>query len=190
MTLLPGARDFTLVDGDPVPPNLLNNLQDMFVGDQRGVFYPNILPSQFVESSPGFVTPANPNGIGIGAFVPVWKITAGTAHALFYIPTQGGDVVSDMWVDLYGDGTIDLTITPQVYSGMPSGSPTVLATVTINNVPAAWTRYHLGSLAAFTQATIPSGGTLVIDFQQLSVTQFYFSKVIPKLFRASAGASP
>ncbi len=156
MTLLPGARDFTLVDGDPVPPNLLNNLQDMFVGDKRTAFSPIRFASGWISTVALPTLVANPQGGGM--VIPVWHFPGNGTYrtGLSY---QVGELVSDFQFDVFGDGVVDWTIDLKHDSDL-TAAPTTAITIasgSVNNSPASWTRYTMSVIGSVNPTILQVG---------------------------------
>lgn len=153
---LPTARTITLANGDPIPSNLLNEIQDQFVGDKRALFRPARFVSGWTSTGGAPTLILNPQAGGLP--VPVWNLPT-TATFRTLLGFDAGDVFSDIQFDIFGDGVADWNLN-LVYATDLTAAPAASATIAsggVNNSPASWTRYTMSVLGAVSVTTIPMG---------------------------------
>lgn len=175
---LPKSRTNTVDDSDPVPSALLDELQDQFVGDTRTDFYRSGLPFCWVSTAGAPTIVQNPAGI----FQPVWHIPSGALVEASIPFFDGGDTINNAYLDLYGNGAVDVVVNIQYSSDLIPTSNTVITTgaININNVPAAWTRYDLDALGVFVPTRLVTGGYLRLALN-VSGGDLHLGQVILKL---------
>lgn len=180
---LPTSRTVTLVNGDAVPSNLLNEIQDQFVGAHRGAFKRSFFPNQIgvgVGGSLAWTPAANPAQPG-SALTAVLKAPGGFSGTsnLFSVPYEIGEtpVAFSAWV--YGDGSAGVN-TLQVrmgYSPDPTTLPVNLGIASFASIPVGWNLYTVTN----TVQVIPDGGMLtaqlvfVAGSANVYLAEFYLS---------------
>lgn len=147
MGLLPGARTVTLTPDDPIPAELLNELQDVPRFGAKASNPNRWLPNIWLPNGGGAVAPtcvSNPQG-GQPGF-PVWRLLSDTFFPSPYdtmIPFSPGDRIKALSFDIYGDAAVDITgVTLHYYSQSDAaGSHATLLgvlAVAMSNVAATW----------------------------------------------------
>lgn len=135
---LPTSRTITLNTGDPIPSNLLNEIQDNIVANRRSSFTKGY-PIDSVYTSAGTASlvddPLSPNG-------KVWKLTTGNTY-LFRVRYENGDVFESAALDVVGDGAgVDwVLVVANISSAHPSSVPlagSALGPANIDQPPGAW----------------------------------------------------
>lgn len=132
---LPDARTVTLGTNDPIPPALLDELQDMHAGDKRKPFSRGFFPTCWTTTGSAPVLVINP----AGAVLPVWRIdTAQTVRTR--IPYEGGETVLTVSLETYGNGVIDWVGNVEFATDMTGASGFNVASNGggVINQPAAW----------------------------------------------------
>lgn len=132
---LPFSRTDTHVDGDPLAPALVDEIQDLHVGDRHTNRVYKTYLSQWVSvgGTGTAVCDLNPSGLSLD---PVWKLTANHVYGA-NIPYWPGQTFVDFSIELWGNGAIDPIFTVW-YAASRSAAPTQLASGFLNNAPAAW----------------------------------------------------
>lgn len=154
---LPNSRTITLTDADPVPPDLINEMQDSIVAGARKQwkrpFYPVAIRTTTTGggSLAGAANPAN------ATYAPVCKIVGGQLSVYFEVPSEEGSRLVDFIVELYGDGTNDPGITIAAFNDMNSASIGGFV-MNLTNVPAAWTTYTASVVGVGAPVIVPAGG--------------------------------
>lgn len=99
-------------------------------------------------------------GAGSGFTLAAGYVVSTGANT-FYLPIDllEGDQITGVSFGVYGDGAADVVLNVVYYDA--AGAATVKGAATINNEPAAWTRY---AIAGFTATTVGSAGQLVAEF--------------------------
>lgn len=171
---LPTSRTITINNGDPIPPNLINELQDVIVAGSRSQFRRPFYPTALRTTTTGggsLTQVANPANAG---YAPVCKIVGGQLSVFFVIPADVGDRFIDLEFELYGDGVPDPTIIVNLVNDMHS-APTVISTLNLLNVPAAWTSYAASMGSAITNAVVPAGGFFLVSLSTADPNLHYGS---------------
>jgi hypothetical protein len=160
---LPEARTLTLVDNDSLPSALIDELQDMHVGDRRKLFSREYFTPCWAATGTAPTLVVNP--AGAGPAIPVWKIPTGQTVSA-RIPYEPGDRVQTFDIEAFGDGAVDWIGNVVVYTTL--GGPTTLTLASngggVVNQSAAWT---LGG--GFAVSGLPggvalaSGGVMKLD---------------------------
>lgn len=168
---LPTSRTITLVPGDAIPSNLLNEIQDQFVGDKRALFYRQIIP--FAWRHPG----SAPTYVDAPAGTPtqVWSLPTGQILRA-RIPYESGDTIAVVDFEVYGDGAVDWVGTLK-FSSLPDG--TGGGTIASNgggvtNEPAAWS---FGNLVVSPVGPLPVGGVMWAEITLSGGTQLYLGSI-------------
>lgn len=154
---LPAARTIMINTGDPIPPNLLNELQDVLVGAKRKTFRRPFYPLAIRTTTTGggsLTGAANPAN---ATYAPTCKIVGGQLSVYFSVPTEEGERLTDFIIDLYGDGTNDPSITIAGFADMNSASAGGFV-MNLTNVPAAWTTYTASVVGAGSSILVAPGG--------------------------------
>lgn len=115
MTNMPNARDYTFVDGDPVPPDFLNDVQDMINGDKTASFQETFLP-QFITADfgAGVGTWDGPSIVTDGsssknpAFTSAGITASASADAIAVLPFRKGFRLTGVQQLVCGNGTAGL----------------------------------------------------------------------------------
>lgn len=155
---LPNSRTITINTGDPIPPNLINELQDASIGAKRKSwsrpFYPRFLASSNLT--------LNASGL-FGQPAETWT-SSGVAQAVFNVPTwDEGDRITALKYWAFGNGTTDLNSgSLEFYAGAPNVAPTTIVSWNDTNRSAAWTLFDVGTIGAFVPTTLTAGGILRI----------------------------
>lgn len=174
---LPNSRTVTINTGDPIPPALLNEIQDVLISGAESSFtetYPMICIGLGTDSE--ISTAPNP----VGAINTVLKFTSiGNQHVWFGVPATIGNTITSGKLSVYGDGAVDVTVDLFIVSqgGVTTGA---LATGSLSNAPASWSTV---SIANVSNQTIADGemlllkvsagaGSAVFYIDTLRVTQF------------------
>jgi len=151
---LPESRDLTIALGDPVPPELLNRLQDMNVGDRQTERLRQSFPACWVDigSTSGVTPPVLVQAPGSG-LVPVWRFTTDAGNKLnnFWgrINVDSDQVVVGAAIEVYGDGVVDWSAGIGYYPlGDVGGGSLIAGTNTVegsgvSNQAAAWSAFEL-----------------------------------------------
>lgn len=163
---LPNSRSKTYVDGDPVDPQILNEVQDQVVGAKRSEW-------------PGYVT-VIPYFVSIASGTPSWALppagvsvycqsTNATNQAWFKLETEGGDQLRGIRFDAFGASSGTLQV--QVFYGTVAagvGSGAFIGTQAIPN--GVWTSYRADAANAFggsnffVQPTLDDTNIAVVEF--------------------------
>lgn len=168
---LPTARTITLVPGDPVPSNLLNELQDIAVADARQLFYRQLVPVAWkaTGTAPTFVD--NPAGTPVA----VWKLpTAQTVRAR--LPYEVADSISVVDFEVYGDAAVDWTGALKFNALMDgTGGGTIASNGGgVTNETAAW---KFQNLTVSPVGPLPIGGAMYVEFVISGGVQLYLASV-------------
>jgi hypothetical protein len=154
---LPFARTASPASGDPVESALLAELQDMFVGDKRTHFERPQFPIGWTTTGTAPTLVANPQAGG--EVIPVWKLPTGATHRTRANYMEPNDSLVDMVFDIFGDGVADWTLTATFSSDLtaaPAQSLTI-ASGSVNNSPASWTRYTMSVVGAVVNIPLQRG---------------------------------
>lgn len=170
---LPTSRTITLANGDPVPSNLLNEIQDQFVGHKRPAWKRSVWPN-ISSGAANVIEAANPAG---GALPPVRKFTA-AGSVYLEIPYDDGDTVTSLSFQGYGDGAVDVTVDMSYSSGYGVSQLTLSTQLVITNAAASWTAY---SLANFIPTLLSSGPLSIVI--GTNAANFYFGRMLPTFSR-------
>lgn len=163
---LPTSRTETCITGAPVSHNLMNEIQDMIVGDRRPAFSFNSFPIAWTTTGVAPTLVINPQAGGVP--VAVWKLPAAATHTA-RLRFDPGDTLASMLVDVYGDGVADWTMNLTHATNLTAAASTITLASTggsVNNSPASWTRYDINALGlggGVVMATLPVG-YLELDF--------------------------
>jgi hypothetical protein len=131
MGLLPNARTTTLVNGDPISPDLLNEIQDNIIGAKRRAFVRRFYPYFFVAGSWTTQSTAagSPNRPGI--------TTAGVTAGLFAIPYEVGDRLTALTFQGCGNGVTDVNFS-LIYAADYVAATATIGSAVETNRPVAW----------------------------------------------------
>lgn len=132
---LPYSRTITVDDSDPVPSQLLDEIEDVITGDKRQVFTKNVFPKllQGTTWTPGVVTAA-----GVQRFA--YTSTAATPNTTFEIPVEAGERLLGFSFYACGDGVADVSGSVNYVPNFTTDSGAFgLFSFAANNTPAAWT---------------------------------------------------
>lgn len=142
---LPFSRTITIAPGDPIPPSIINELQDVSIAGARSTYvmkYPMRMLG--APSSSGKLTVAiNP----AGALTDVVKfISVGSDNERVTVPFVVGDSVISGKISVYGDGAVDITalLTVETQSGAFVAD---IASGSLVNAPASWSTIVLANIA-------------------------------------------
>jgi hypothetical protein len=158
---LPTSRTATINTGDPIPPNLINELQDMHAGDRRKMFWRQWFPTCWTSNlgaAPTLVT--NPTIGATESALPVWHFAGGSPGAVAFtrIPYEGGDIPQSVVVEVLGDGAVDWVATLNILPSIGGTSSTISQNgIGVVNEPAVWS-YDASMITIPT--TLPNFGTL------------------------------
>lgn len=168
---LPTSRTETCINGAPVGPNLINEIQDIFVADARRLFYRQIIPAGWraTGTPPTFVD--NPSG----TVVEVWKLpTAQTVRAR--IPYEVGDNIAVVDFEVYGDAAVDWTGAIKFNALMDgTGGGTIADNgAGVTNETAAW---KFQNLTIAPLGPLPMGGAMYVELVISGGVQLYLASV-------------
>lgn len=100
---LPNSRSVTIAPGDPIPPTIIGELQDMIIGAKRPqISSPVAAGAFFCESGSGVYA----NGLWSGA-------TSGTVKLVYGLDIQEGDQINDILFYVGPSGTPTVTLSRQ-----------------------------------------------------------------------------
>lgn len=176
---LPTARTITINTGDPIPPSLINELQDNIAGAKHPGLKERYFPSQFPCTGSPATCIQNP--AGSTNFAPVWKLpTENVCNAA--VPFTVGSRISGFSFDIRGDGVVDVTATVSYYPTIGSGAA---AAVTIasgggSNISSTWGEM---TLSMVTNQVLGSTGILYLSLEISSGTFVYVGMVSPTFDR-------
>lgn len=134
---LPNSRTLTINTGDPIPPEIINELQDMSIGGNRKLFtrtwWPVFVDGAALSANISYLQ-ANPAS---GTFSAVNK-TTGIFSGIAPICFDSGDILSRVDVEIYGDGSVDASLSVVYAPNMHTVAGVLSAFTPANNVPASW----------------------------------------------------
>lgn len=133
---LPTSRNRTYVEGAPVIPGDLNDLQDQIIGAKRRPFTRTFLPKFSTLSN--FVAGSNPDTHGTPGLVVFNSPGGAVSNATFDIPFDDGDRLLNLSYWAIGNGTTDLTSATLLYAATMPELGTNLMTWVDNNRAATW----------------------------------------------------
>lgn len=129
MNNLPTSRSITVNTGDPIPPALPNELQDMFPnGGRRSAWKRSFYPHFIYNNAGGFIGSANGQPC---------LISSAATIVFFEIPYDIGDRLTALSLDVFGGGGSTLSMHVD-YATAPGVAATVLSTVASFTPAAAW----------------------------------------------------
>lgn len=146
---LPAARTITIANGDPVPPDLLNEIQDMIVAANRKPFQRSFYPRFVYNNTGGF------NGASNGQ---PCLISSAATIAFFEICYEPGETISALSIDVFGGGGSTLVMHLDYATG-PGAGASVLATVASFTPAASWNPV----VFTVTPQLLAAGGYLHVD---------------------------
>jgi hypothetical protein len=144
---LPFSRTITINNGDPIPPALLNELQDVAVSGARNSYSVKLPMRPFaLPSTSGKLTAAvNPVG---GQFDVVKFASIGSDNEYIPLPFTVGDTIVSGKIFVYGDGAVDVTalLTVRLHDATFVAD---VASGTLLNVPAgiSWSTIPIVNIA-------------------------------------------
>jgi len=173
---LPNSRTITLSDGDPIPSNLVNEIQDCIVNNSQQERVSSMWPT-VIGGSSLIVEATNPIS---GSAFPCKKFTSlGTVK--LGIPFKRGVTVSGFSMMLYGNGDPtdvgDIDIELRWLASMNTGSSISLGTLHVDSAPASWVNR---TITAFSPLTLGGGALMAMVTANVDV---YFGFVEPKFSR-------
>lgn len=157
---LPNSRNKTYVDGDPVDPGILNDIQDSIVGGKRGEWPGRVTVTPYYQVA--WTLP-------IGGSSPYCQSSNATNQAWFALGIDGGDQLRGLRFDAFGNsgGTLQVQVFyGTIASGVGSGA--FIGTQTIPNT--VWTSYRadavntFGGSNFFVQPTLDDTNIVVVEF--------------------------
>lgn len=147
---LPNSRTITINTGDPIPPSIINELEDNLISHSRKqwkrTFWPVLITDTATIGSP----------VDSGSNVPpLYYLAGGTGFTHFAIPADNGDTFVGLEMQVFGNGVGDLVVS--IYYGASQGlAGSVIGSMSITNPAASW---NLNILTA-TPQLMAAGGWL------------------------------
>ncbi len=135
---LPTSRTTTHIVGDPVDPNLIDEIQDAIIGSKRKPFIRRFFP-RFTVPGPAWGAPASVVAGGL-SFAGVTSTGISATPGRIEIPHEVGDRLIGLSWQACGNGVADIVI-DAMYSPtyLSPPSPPLLGTLTdLNRSGAAW----------------------------------------------------
>lgn len=144
---LPNSRTITINTGDPIPANLVNEIQDNIIAGNFATRQPRIFPGAWSLSTPPGTAAECVLAPGpLGSLRPAWKIGDGETYAT-QIPYDVGDRVTAFSMYVYGDGVVDWQADLWWHPDLNSASGSVqVATASGTNTAATWANVAFGSV--------------------------------------------
>lgn len=134
---LPDSRTITINTGDPIPANLINEIQDQFAGDRRKQFKRPIAITEWEFTGPAPTKVVNPSATGPSLLV--WRLVGGEVYKSRITGWEDGDILTAISFESYGDGAVDVTVDIKLHDlGLGDATGVVIASQTRNNDTAAW----------------------------------------------------
>lgn len=157
MGLLPAARTKTYVDGDPVDPAILNELQDNIVSTKRKSFSRPRAPRFVLQGSwavPSLVTDS------LGKTLVASVSTAGSVAGYIEIPFDDGDRITGLALQVCGNASADTVF--DVFLGTTAAGLVSIASGGITDTNRTNTWATLSTLV-ITPTILTAGNTLYLQ---------------------------
>lgn len=178
MGTLPNSRTTTIVDGDPISGNLIDEIQDCIIGLRRKAYSRVFYPSPLIVSGGPFTCVANPVN---PAWPPAWKAAAlGSMFAT--VPVESGEIITGIDLDSYSPGVGDIKVTLTYSTTMGAGSPVIGAAPVAQATPAGgWNRYAFPIVIAIPHV-VADGESILAEISTGTANQ-HFGPLILRLAR-------
>jgi len=126
---LPSSRTITINTGDPIPPALINEIQDVIVAASRKPFSRSFYPKFIYFNTGSFIGSANGQ--------PCLLASAHTI-AFFEICYEPGETLTGLSIDVFGDAALPTLQMHIDYATGPGVAASVLSTVATYTPPQSW----------------------------------------------------
>lgn len=178
---LPNSRTITINTGDPIPPGLINEIQDNLVGDKRAQYRDPQFLACWATAGTAAALAVNPKGTIITNKYPVWQLPAGAGPTVYTarIHFQPGAKIVGFEIELFGDASADITFDVNYSAGIGNNTASSVLNQVVNNTPADWVTQ---ALTVDNETTLAAGGSLYIAMS-ISGGTIYVGDVIPILKR-------
>lgn len=159
MGLLPAARTTTLVNGDPISPDLINEIEDMIVGNKRATYGRTFYPRFVIVGSWSAVAVI----VTAGGFAhPGFTSTAGSVLSVVEIPYIVGERITSLDLKVCGNGAADLSAdvayaSTYLATDVSISIPTLIVD---SNRTAAWATFSI----PVTPTILTAGSSLTLQF--------------------------
>ncbi|HEX6022567.1 MAG TPA: hypothetical protein VFZ00_11270 [Solirubrobacter sp.] len=155
---LPSSRTETCINGAPVNPNLINEIQDNIIGGNRAPFVRSIWP--VILSLPSGTWAKGDTGATL--FTPYIQCGGANNQVVLEIPCEKGETITSLTADVFGPGGVQTTSYTLYYSPSGIGSEVSIGGLNDVNRAAAWGTFTIqGGMSQL----IGAGGALYLFAQ-------------------------